>query len=897
MEAKTIRKRAVNPTAAERWPSAPTDTGAPKHRAGVADLFRVMPPHGAWPADLEALSRWLCAEPEHPGAADVQQALRELACWACRDKGAGAAVEEALHGLLAAVRSGSTVDVQASCATVRAQLRAIVVQTLDRACRQSCESRNPYAREWAAACASLLLTPEGLVDTAVFPVFADLLNQGMSALLPPGMRQDLEQRLHELIDPRRKLAACVDRLSGTQALHAEVDRLRRLQFGACPQPVRHQVGSLVLQLLLTPPRQPVDMGICWLANRNADILRRAPEELLERFDDWFERNVLVFNARGGGTDEVKLELYPVHALRWAAQPAEDWDNADSPVHGKLLGALQIALPGRSAAEWTEDLQGAARSLRAQAPITPMRLLRAVLMQHLNRTEGWKLSEDRLARPRQSPVLRDRAAVFEACLLDCLLVLEADTLNLLSAAWQVTASRHVKQVKLEESWTRVEQALRQDEALLARLPGMARFLAGLKALFVASAELDYERSATSGEAGFRLKLNLPGPSRRPVAILSVAQFFDAIERLAHELVKCHPKSEFARCLAAWKRQWPSKASFEQRLQELAASRGDDEEDQSVSASEFSTEEDASSLERSTEERGVWFLDLGTEERGDLAADPSEEPICYGLNPQVKSRYFVALPLQGQTWYWMASPVLDQAAPVRQSLIGLIRLLKHIHGKPTWREPFRQALHDGLGCLEIQLSESTDGSGAHAMTFKPLHPSFVSAWTTDIEPEDWIHAHLTAPMEQCLQLRMTSAEAKQWLSEVLRDCRLASGVDLQAAVMQALQLALAPLPGAAQQDSCRLSEVVAALRYMGVQSPPWFLCAHPQANGLSLAVLNHLPFEAPVAVYSDPNWELAHCCFFGKDVVADELAHFKGNQNRHRIGPSRVEFLDICAPGRF
>lgn len=816
---------------------------------------------------IDTIARWLVSCPAHPAAQALHQTMAELA-WLGGPRAAldGAALQAQLDSLIDALDQAPTV-LLARCDAVRTLVCGCVESRLRAACRQDCQSAQPYGQAWVMACSELLLTHEGAVDAAVFPALEQLLERtldhGAADWLPADWQDDARCRLRQLMDPGLKLPAQVDKLSSTEPLHPQVERLRRLQFVGSARPARHQLATLVLCLHLTPPRQPNDMGVCWLLAPKAMHHLSQPARVLQACTLWFEQGLLECPGPSNQNESVEPSLYPVHALQWAARPAPDEDTAQSPVVARLLHALLCVQPGADEAHWWQLLRSVAQELRqTQGRATRLQLLRGVLMAHLNAAHGWALTEGRLARPaqRQSPGLRDKAAHLEACLQDCLAVIESDTLNLLTACWQLGTSQQVRQDKLQACWAVLEPVLLDglDAQALADLPA---YLAQLRALFLSCADLCYERHAKSGDTGFRLQLRVPGAPGRGTPVGNADQLLEWIACFSRELVKGAPRSSFAHHHAALmiRIARAKRGEFAQRLSAGGAPL------RPVDALEG----------------GIWFLDVGA--RFETGAP------ALSLPSGVRSEDFVELHLAMSSLRWEVVAVLDAWVAPRQTLVNLVRMMRSVQALAG--PDLRFALKRMHGRLPMYVPQDTSGQGAHVMSLFAQNEALQTLYSETGDIDEAIGRLLVQPMRQALRQRLQADEAMVWLTSVLQSCRLKPGADLDAAVQQVLAQAVKHTHEAA--SDCGLQWLVRALRLLqssATDSP--FLTPDPWHNGLSVAVLNALPFELPVLVYGDPNWEGKRLVLYCEDPILRDIAHFSANEWLTPTGERRLRLVAVC-----
>ncbi|HSX92418.1 MAG TPA: hypothetical protein VLG41_05830, partial [Hydrogenophaga sp.] len=150
--------------------------------------------------------------------------------------------------------------------------------------------------------------------------------------------------------------------------------------------------------------------------------------------------------------------------------------------------------------------------------------------------------------------------------------------------------------------------------------------------------------------------------------------------------------------------------------------------------------------------------------------------------------------------------------------------------------------------------TDGTDTHSLSLLPdCLPGRGQA-----TPAERIQKHLIDPMNAGLRKQhMSRKEASHWLKTVLRSCELADGAPLTPAIEAVLERAMsrsAKRKGE-RQDECRLSDLVVALRWLlrSRRAEELFQDKDPARNGLSVAVLNHLPFPVPKAIYAIDGWE--------------------------------------------
>ena len=67
--------------------------------------------------------------------------------------------------------------------------------------------------------------------------------------------------------------------------------------------------------------------------------------------------------------------------------------------------------------------------------------------------------------------------------------------------------------------------------------------------------------------------------------------------------------------------------------------------------------------------------------------------------------------------------------------------------------------------------------------------------------------------------------------------------------------------------------------------------PGRNGLSVAVLNRLPFDPPALPYGDPNWEGERLVLFCFDPIQRDIAHFSANDGLTPSGEPRLHFVAL------
>jgi hypothetical protein len=809
----------------------------------------------------EALHRWLSVHTAHPAAPALRQAAAELA-WLAGPPAASEAttLEPLLEGLLAALDQGGAA-LHSSCADVRSAVLSLLKARLNTACRQDCENHQPYSQAWVSACAELLLTAEGAVDPTLFPAIADMPTQGAAGWLPPDWPEEAALRLRQLMDPTLKLPQQINRLSCTQPLHPQVDGLRRLQFVGSDRPVRHQLATLVLMFHFTPPRQPQDMGVCWLVAPKALRHLNQPDELLQSCTLWFQQGLIECSDHSRQDQSLSPSLYPVHALQWASRPLGSEDPMHGPVGAKLLHALQCVQGGASQAQWSQLLRSVALQLR-QDHRRPsiLQLLRGVLMAQLNAAQGWALTESRLARApeRQSPVLRERAARLETQLQDCLGVIESQTLNLMTACWQLATARQVTQGKLEAAWAVLEPLLLEGLDRQS-LPGdVPAYLAHLRALFLANADLRYERDAATGETGFRLHLKLPGVSGRGTPVGDASQLLEWIGYFSRELVKRFPQTDFAHLHAALLKRFAR--VNKQALAKALALGG------------------APLRHGDTPSGGIWFLEVGSRFEASVPA--------LSMPSGVRSEDFVELYLCMASLRWDVVAAVDPWVAPRTSLNKLLSMLRSVQALAGPDLQF--ALKRMNGRVLMYLPQNAGGDGAHVMTLlarrEPLQSIYKDAGSID----EAIESALVKPMRQALQQRLPVGEAAAWLKAVLQACVLKQDVELDAVVQQLLAQAMKRTPDG--QEDCSLQALILALRMLQ-RSPadsPW-LSPKPWRNGLSVAVLNELPFEVPVLIYGDPNWEGQRIVLYCQDPITRDIGHFSANECFTGSAGQRIRFV--------
>lgn len=810
---------------------------------------------------VEALGQWLSTHTAHPMADALCQALAELAWLAGPSMAVDATtIEHLLHGLVEALERAEGV-LPARCADVRSAAVSQVKARLGQACRKDQVSGQPYGQNWASACAELLLTADGAFDDSVFPVFEDLLERGGAGWLPPDWQQEAGLRLRQLMDPVLKLPGRVDRLSCTHPLHPEMDRLRRLQFVGSERPVRHQLATLVLLFHFTTPRQPQHTGVCWLVAPNAHRHLNQPDQLLQGCTLWFEQGLLECPGPSRQPETVVPSLYPVHALQWAARTLPQGELAGAGVEQRLLRALQCVQPGGSEAHWSELLRSVVQRLRqADQRPTIMQVLRGVLMEHLNATRGWTLTESRLERPpqRQSPILRERAAQFDALLQDCLGAIESQTLNLMTACWQLSLSRHVTQGKLKACWDVLEPLL-LDGLDLKSLPGdVPGYVAQLKALFLACADLRYERDPTSGQTGFRLHLRVPGAPGRGTPVADARQLLDWIGCFSREVVKRFPQTDFAHHHAALLNRM-ARVNREAWAQALSSGG-------------------AALRHEDIPQGGIWFLDVCG--RYEASVPP------LGVPSGVSSEDFVELYLSMSSLRWDVVAVADAWVAPRTSLSKLLTMMRRVQALAGPDLQF--ALKRMNGRILMYVPSSADGDGAHVMTLLPQREPLQSLYRDSGSLDEAIERVLVQPMREALKARLSVDEAAAWLRSVLQACALKQGADLDAAVHKALAQAMKRTPD--DQRDCSLQALVGALRILQrtpADSP--FLTPDPWRNGLSVAVLNQLPVEVPVLIYGDANWEGERVVLYCQDEIVRDIGHFSANEELTASAEPRLRFV--------
>lgn len=156
------------------------------------------------------------------------------------------------------------------------------------------------------------------------------------------------------------------------------------------------------------------------------------------------------------------------------------------------------------------------------------------------------------------------------------------------------------------------------------------------------------------------------------------------------------------------------------------------------------------------------------------------------------------------------------------------------------------------------------------------------------DEAIERVLVQPMQQALRQRLSVDEAAAWLKSVLQACALKPGVDLDAAVQMALKQAMRRSPDG--QRDCSLQALIGALRVLqrsAADSP--LLSPDPWRNRLSVAVLNALPFELPVLIYGDANWEGERVVAYCVDPVLRDIGHFSANEWRLDSGEPRLDLV--------
>ena len=831
------------------------------HSPGAAKLLALMPRdwRGRSGVDkaIEAVAR---RPPRHPHADAVEQVWAELAWlrndWAQSADSGGScgSIHLLVEFISRSIATGNQDELLKSCHLVRSKVRDRVEQRLREACHEAEHQNNPYVPEWVEACAKLFLNQDGTMDTAVFPALEQLLGTDTTDLLPAGAADECRVRLRGLMDPRQRVPELVDGLTSIEPLHADVERLLCLQFGDTG---RYPLGLMVLMTLLADVRQPENMGICWLVARNAAHLRLSMGDLLRKFGDWFRTGAFECMAEDGGMDTVVPELCPESALKWARKPVADWDDPESDTVLSLVKALGRAAPG-----WTDEhraraVRAAGHALRDQGrKLTPLALLRHALIAHLNHVHGWSLTESRLNRPvdRQSPPLRAKTELFEAMLEDCLMVIESRCgLNLFSVVWPRVMSAHAKRVRLAESWDIIQAVLLDGIEPRRRPAGLDAYLERLKATFMSCATLRYERDKTSGWVGLRLHLRLPDATGRGTPVRTAEQLREWLQWYVRKVPAPESSVDSAAC----------RACLASRLAEAGHGQF---------ARWFAPR--TASMHLAAPSDGVWFLNMGSTVAGDILANPHHLPPVAVLGGGGSDQFVeLDLPTRQEQWDVGVVALVDSWAAPEKTLEGLLRLYQATEDEAG--PEFQHVLERQGGRVVVDVPCLNDGS-RHTMTLRLFSVG-------QDKPVRWIRTHLIKPMQEGLRTHlMDQAEAANWLRRVLNACDLKEGAKVEAAVQATVQRAMqrAMKRSLDAPGSCRLSDLVVALRWMRRNS--WkglFRDLDPRRNGLSVALLNHLPFKPPSLGYADPNWERgAERLYYALDIATGRVGHFCGHEAR-------------------